>query len=164
MYLLLEALFTNSENFTGSHINGNHACWDCNIALTIMFFILSYQKCCFSVRSLMKGIISLIPISVAFSRNHSKRLEFLMGEIPILTLGPGCGAQDLAVILTSALFLFASISEAVSTSPLPLVKRNCSFSCIRKTCTICFELSSLRMNLSETGKFSSKKKGNCMVE
>src|SRR6188474_997836 len=83
--------FMYSVYLTGSCNSGNQHCCDCNIALTQIWFILSYRNFCFSVLSQISGIISETPISVAFSKNHSNRLVFFNKEIAIETLGePAC--------------------------------------------------------------------------
>ena len=53
------------------------------MALTNMFFIRSSRNFCFSVLLQIRGMISLIPISVAFSRNHSKRAAVFRSEMAI---------------------------------------------------------------------------------
>ncbi len=55
------------------------------MALIKIAFSLSNLKFCFSVRVQMRGMISFTPISVAFSKNHSKREVFLINEMAIAT-------------------------------------------------------------------------------
>ena len=55
------------------------------MALTRILRNLSVRMDCRSVRSQSKGMMVLTPISVAFSRNHSKRAVCLTGEIAIVT-------------------------------------------------------------------------------
>ena len=78
---------------TGSCKTGNHACWLCSIAAIKMPFILSCLKRECSVRVQISGWISNTPISVAFSKNHSKRLAFFNNEIAILIFLAGGASQ-----------------------------------------------------------------------
>ncbi len=68
-----------------------------------------------------------MPSSVAFSRNHSKRLLFLSNEMAILVLRPVAVEQTLHLItVTRHRFLWSSITDVSSMMPFPLVKCNCS--------------------------------------
>ncbi len=110
------------SNFTGSCKTGNQTCWLCSMALMQMAFRRSWRNFSFSVREQISGMISLMPISVAFSRNHSKRLGFLTREIAILTFLSGAGCVEVSSTLTAQYFFSVAEISASIKIPFPLVR------------------------------------------
>ena len=69
----------------------------------------------------IKGVISLTPISVAFSRNHSNLSLFLVNEIATLSFGESFLNSNDFSISKIDLFLSDSIIEQLYKNPLPSV-------------------------------------------
>ena len=107
------ALDTNFEKGVRSFSRGNCARSDCFIADTSIFSSLSVLILSRSERWQSRGVISSTPISVAFSRNHSKRSICLVGATARCRRAgrsgsPGC----LATMRSKAWRLPASTSSA----------------------------------------------------
>ena len=115
----------------------------CFMAATITFWKRSTLAARRSEWYDVNSLTLSMPISVAFSRNHSVRSLSLVGAMAISRLKPQWSYPSrLLVKLTVALFGSASTNSASKRKPSPLVTQKRSPSVMRSTLTQCFDSSS----------------------